>query len=153
TTPDVVIRPILVPVYQRLRSGPAVISSVTVPPAGPKKIEGMGTSVTCPAGVIRPIKLETLGPKPDERTCVNQRLPSGPAAIWTGAPLPLGNGNSVTPPPPDNRQRSSRPSNDGRTRKFPLTRVRLRLRVFQCKLLDIITSRRVAARWRRLPRC
>lgn len=63
-TPDVVNRPIeLIPVYQRLPSGPAVMAKPTLIPA-------VWKFETTPAGVIRPIESLPL--------LVNQRLLSGP---------------------------------------------------------------------------
>ena len=90
------IRPIWLPrasVNQRLPSGPAVI------PTGPVVVvlaalgeEGVGSanSVMMPAVVIRPIWLPS--------DSVNQRLPSGPAAIPAGMLLAVGSANSVMMP-------------------------------------------------------
>ena len=49
----------------------------------------MAYSVICPVGVIRPMPV---------LVSVNQRLPSGPAAIPSGAPSAVGTENSVSCP-------------------------------------------------------
>jgi hypothetical protein len=58
-------------------------------PTGPLKAVGMGNSVIPPEVVIRPIL-------PD--CSVNQRAPSGPAAMPLGWLPSSGTGNSVTTP-------------------------------------------------------
>src|SRR5579862_8551522 len=51
---------------------------------------GRVNSVTCPDGVMRPIRLTA--------NSVNQRLPSGPTVILDGSLWAVGIGNSVTCP-------------------------------------------------------
>src|SRR5882757_7734877 len=93
------MRPLSRSVNQRLPSGPTVIDAgllvggVSVAPRVPAGGGGSWNSVTTPRGVIR---ATWFAPG-----MVNQRLPSGPAAISCGpvlAGMPSGRGNSVSWP-------------------------------------------------------
>jgi hypothetical protein len=86
-TPEVVIRPILLPMHSVNHSAPS--GPVTMP-RGLLSAVGTGNSVMTPAGVIRPILLPS--------TSVNHTFPSGPAAIPRGLPLAVGTGNSAKTP-------------------------------------------------------
>src|SRR6267378_434645 len=96
-TPAGVILPTLFPFTEyspnhRLPSGPTVI--------GKALLVGIGNSVITPAVVILPTLLPPIGPTVPSAipSSVNQRLPSGPAAIPYGKLLLVGMGYSVTAP-------------------------------------------------------
>jgi hypothetical protein len=90
----VVMRPILSPLLSvnqtsLVWAGPAVIPNGLQPNLFPHVI-GKGNAVELPPVVMRPM----LFPKDK----VNHRLPSGPAVMPIGSPLPVGVGNSVMVP-------------------------------------------------------
>src|SRR5260221_2846211 len=83
-------------VNQRLPSDPAAMSFSWLIPVG------RGNWVMVPLGLMGPILLPissgVLVPNPLKFVSVNQRLPSGPAAMSFGWLLAVGTGNSVMVP-------------------------------------------------------